>query len=104
MNSRRLMGFTPVAENHLRVSLIRSSSESYAPRCSKTGGCRLWVISRHDGTNLRCPLYPESGHLLAHASHGCHRIGIMTAGDVIFSGIFSARTGVIPVCYFLDFY
>jgi len=38
MNSRRLMGFTPVAENHLRVSLIRSSSESYAPRCSKTGG------------------------------------------------------------------
>jgi hypothetical protein len=32
MNSRRLMGFTPLAENHLRESLIRSSSESYAPR------------------------------------------------------------------------
>ena len=47
---------------------------------------------------------PKSGHWLAHASHGYHRIGIMTAGDVIFSGIFRARTGVIPVCYFLDFY
>jgi hypothetical protein len=34
MNSRRLMGFTPVAEN-LPESLIRSSSESYAPRCSR---------------------------------------------------------------------
>jgi hypothetical protein len=30
MNSRRLMGFTPLAENHLRESLIRSSSGSYA--------------------------------------------------------------------------
>jgi hypothetical protein len=31
MNSRRLMGFTPLAENHLHKSLIRSSGESYAP-------------------------------------------------------------------------
>jgi hypothetical protein len=37
MNSRRLMGFTPVAENHLRESLIRSSNESYAAHRSKTG-------------------------------------------------------------------
>src|SRR5262249_49579332 len=36
MNSRRLMGFTPLAENHLRKSLIRSSSESYAPHRSRT--------------------------------------------------------------------
>jgi hypothetical protein len=32
MNSRRLMGFTPLAESYLRESLIRPSSESYAPR------------------------------------------------------------------------
>jgi hypothetical protein len=38
MNSRRLMGFTPLAENHLRESLIRSASEGYAPRCSRNGG------------------------------------------------------------------
>jgi hypothetical protein len=37
MNSRRLMGFTPVAENHLPVSLIRFWCESYAPHCSKEG-------------------------------------------------------------------
>src|SRR5215472_15403469 len=30
-------GITPLAENHLGESLIRSSSESYAPHCSKTG-------------------------------------------------------------------
>jgi hypothetical protein len=34
MNSRRLMGFTPVAENHLPESLLRSFSES-APHCSR---------------------------------------------------------------------
>jgi len=37
MNSRRLMGFTPLAENHLRESLIRSASESYATHCSRKG-------------------------------------------------------------------
>src|SRR5215472_17552431 len=37
MNSRRLMGFTPLAENHLRKSLIRSSSESYVPHCIRVG-------------------------------------------------------------------
>jgi hypothetical protein len=37
MNSCRLMGFSPQAENHLCKSLIRSSSESYAPHCSKEG-------------------------------------------------------------------
>jgi hypothetical protein len=30
MNSRRRMGFTPRAENHLRESLIRLSRERYA--------------------------------------------------------------------------
>jgi hypothetical protein len=37
MNSRRLTGFSPLAENHLRESLIRPSSESYAPHRSRTG-------------------------------------------------------------------
>src|SRR5262249_37087025 len=37
MSSRRLMGFTPLAENHLRESLIRFSSESYAPQCIRAG-------------------------------------------------------------------
>src|SRR6516165_793783 len=36
MNSRRLMGSTPLAENRLRESLIRSSSEGYALHCSRT--------------------------------------------------------------------
>jgi len=35
MNSRRLMGFTSPAENHLLESLIRSSGDSYAPHRSK---------------------------------------------------------------------
>ena len=32
MNSRRLMGSTPLAENRLSKRLIRSSSQSYAPQ------------------------------------------------------------------------
>src|SRR6516165_8936259 len=32
----RLMDFYPLAENHPRESLIRSSSEGYAPHCSRT--------------------------------------------------------------------
>src|SRR5262249_16108928 len=35
MNSRRLMGFSPLAENHLHESLIRSSGGSYAPHRSR---------------------------------------------------------------------
>jgi hypothetical protein len=49
MNSRRLMGFAPLAENYLLEILIRSSSESYAPHRSKTGRCQLgqkWTLSR----------------------------------------------------------
>jgi len=36
MNSRRLMGFTPLAENHLRKNLMRFSSDGYAPYRSKS--------------------------------------------------------------------
>src|SRR6516165_8152160 len=38
MNSRRLMGFTPLAENHLRASLIRTWSDGHAPHRSMSGG------------------------------------------------------------------
>src|SRR6516225_8249342 len=49
MNSRRLMEFTPLAENHLRESPTRSSSESYE-MCSHSGDVR----SQHEPapTNL----------------------------------------------------
>src|SRR6516164_6460445 len=40
-NSRRRMGLIPLTENHLRKSLIRSSSESYAPDCIRAG----WPMS-----------------------------------------------------------
>jgi len=38
MNSRRLMGFTPLAENHLRASLIRTWSDGHAPHRSMSSG------------------------------------------------------------------
>src|SRR6516165_2111495 len=64
MNSRRLMGFTPLAENHLRKSLIRSSSESYAPHRSKKSCTDVRYGSKADIS--ACPINvcftPKSGH------------------------------------------
>jgi hypothetical protein len=59
MNSRRLMGFTPLAENHLRKSLIRSSSESYVPHCIRVGRPMSALGQKHLPTFGRCPLYPQ---------------------------------------------
>jgi hypothetical protein len=51
MNSRRLMGFTPLAENHLRKSLIRSSSESYYRTASEWAGqCPVCANKPHHAT------------------------------------------------------
>jgi hypothetical protein len=40
MNSRRLMGFIPLAENHHRKNLIRPLSESYPPNRRQFGAIR----------------------------------------------------------------
>ena len=74
MNSRRLI--YPPAENHLRESLIRSSSESAMHRIAAKNAhpCPLWVISGHSAKTRRCPLYPHPttgiAGCCAHASSG----------------------------------
>jgi hypothetical protein len=60
MNSRRLMGFTPVAENHLPVSLIRFWCESYAPHCSKKGAPMSALGQSRRWPGSACPVCPNS--------------------------------------------
>jgi len=64
MNWRRLMGFTPLTENHSFENLIRSSSESYAPHCSRTGEVMSAFGLEADMTGGICNVCftPESGH------------------------------------------
>src|SRR5262249_58762051 len=54
-------GIYPPAENHLRESLIRSSSESAMHRIAAKNAhpCPLWVKSGHSLTSNQCPLYPQ---------------------------------------------
>ena len=49
MNSRRLMGFISLAENHLRKSLIRFSSESYAPHREQKSRTDVRFVPKADG-------------------------------------------------------
>src|SRR6516162_6492793 len=54
-------GIYSLAENHLRESLIRSSSESYAPHCIRVG--RAAVIVRLLVDECRQPIVPLPGSI-----------------------------------------
>jgi hypothetical protein len=66
MNSRRLMGFTPLAENHLPESLIRLPRERYALHRSKTAASHrfpFWGQKRtFCDTAAKSPYTFRSGH------------------------------------------
>jgi hypothetical protein len=64
MNSRRLMGFISLAENHLSESLVRCSSESYCTALQQKKRTAVRYGSKADiaecETNVR--FTPKSGH------------------------------------------
>jgi hypothetical protein len=62
MNSRRLMGFMSLAENHPATSLLRFPSESYAPHCSKTDRLMSRLGSKREAApSERIPLGADIG-------------------------------------------
>src|SRR5262249_20099640 len=61
MNSRRLMGFTPVAETRSLAHLFRDLcwlTRDFGTGRTRTA-CPLWVKSRHLHCTSPCPLYPQ---------------------------------------------